>query len=73
MKLVIGILICYVSWYSPAYTINYKKLIGVGEPNSPTTRNSISEDKWFVQKLDHFNYTDTRTWKQVINAWYDVF
>lgn len=70
MKLAIRIFLCYVCWSSPAYSINYKKHIGVGEPNSPITRNHISEDKWFVQKLDHFNYMDTRTWKQVRNTFY---
>lgn len=28
----------------------------------------IYEDQWLVQKLDHFNPNDKRTWKQVIIA-----
>ncbi|XP_059931536.1 thymus-specific serine protease [Gadus macrocephalus] len=29
------------------------------------TRNeTVVEDKWFIQKLDHFNGADSRTWKQ---------
>lgn len=26
----------------------------------------VYEDQWLVQKLDHFNPNDKRTWKQVI-------
>lgn len=57
---------CCVWWTSPAYSI--KKLrVGLGEPNSPVNKNIIEvEDKWFEQKLDHFNPTDGRTWKQVL-------
>ncbi|XP_050433529.1 putative serine protease K12H4.7 [Adelges cooleyi] len=39
--------------------------LGLGEPNSPETRNAQPVvDYWFQQKLDHFNATDKRTWKQ---------
>lgn len=27
--------------------------------------NLIVKTEWFLQRLDHFNPTDTRTWKQV--------
>jgi len=41
-------------------------LIGLGEPNLPASlRTMNTEDEWFIQKLDHFNPTDNRTWKQV--------
>ncbi|KAL5238760.1 hypothetical protein ACI65C_006170 [Semiaphis heraclei] len=40
-------------------------LIGLGEPNSPASlRTMNTEDEWYIQKLDHFNPTDNRTWKQ---------
>lgn len=43
-------------------------LIGLGEPNEPELLKAMdAEDEWFIQKLDHFNHTDNRTWKQVIN------
>jgi hypothetical protein len=28
-------------------------------------RTSLAPEQWFEQKLDHFNPTDNRTWKQV--------
>lgn len=27
--------------------------------------NVMVKEKWFTQRLDHFNNTDTRTWSQV--------
>lgn len=43
--------------------------VGLGEPIIPINTNVIDvEDKWFVQNLDHFNPTDTRTWKQVTST-----
>lgn len=56
-----------VWWISPVYSV--KKLhVGLGEPNSPENRNIFDvEDKWFEQNLNHFDPTDGRTWKQVLN------
>ncbi|XP_025192131.1 putative serine protease K12H4.7 [Melanaphis sacchari] len=40
-------------------------LIGLGEPNEPESLRAMeAEDEWFIQKLNHFNHTDNRTWKQ---------
>lgn len=65
MRFILCVLWCLVWWNSP--TSGFKKrLLGLGEPNSPEIRNAINvEDKWFVQKLNHFNPIDNRTWKQV--------
>lgn len=35
--------------------------------------NYTSEDLWFIQKLDHFTPSDTRTWKQVIFLFLFIF
>ncbi|XP_026821107.1 putative serine protease K12H4.7 [Rhopalosiphum maidis] len=53
-------------WYgSLANGSSSMKFGGIGEPNIPIlVRSSIFENKWFEQKLDHFNPIDTRTWKQ---------
>jgi hypothetical protein len=46
--------------------------VGVGEPNTPENKNvNDVKDKWFIQKLDHFNPTDGRTWKQVFYLCYN--
>lgn len=68
MKLILLIVFTSCIWWSSsAYGIK-KIRIGLGEPNLPIDINGINvEDKWFVQKLDHFNPTDNRTWNQVIN------
>lgn len=66
MKLILFCLFSFCVCWSTAKT---HKLInhfnGIGEPDSPTTRNALPENKWFIQKLDHFNSSDTRTWRQV--------
>ncbi|XP_060847283.1 putative serine protease K12H4.7 [Rhopalosiphum padi] len=64
MKFICCVFLCGVLWSSPSHS--FKKIrVGLGEPNSPLTKNVIDvEDKWFIQKLDHFNPTDNRTWKQ---------
>jgi len=50
---------------SPANSLK-NILIGIGEPNEPKLlKTADAEDEWFIQKLDHFNHTDKRTWKQV--------
>jgi len=65
MKFILCLFLCGVLWSSPSYSLK-KIRVGLGEPNSPLTKSVINiEDKWFLQKLDHFNPTDNRTWKQV--------
>lgn len=65
MKLILSVFLCYVWWSSPTYCMR-NRLVGLGEPNFPENRNGVEiEDKWFTQKLNHFNPTDNRTWKQV--------
>lgn len=65
MKLILYIYLCYVWWSLPAYGIKNRH-VGLGQPNTPENINEMEfEDNWFVQKLDHFNPTDNRTWKQV--------
>lgn len=65
MKFIFCVFLCGVLWSSPSYSLK-KIRVGLGEPNLPLNKNVIDiEDKWFVQKLDHFNNTDNRTWKQV--------
>jgi pimeloyl-ACP methyl ester carboxylesterase len=52
-------------WGSSANESSSMKLGGIGKPNLPiSARSLIFENKWFEQKLDHFNPIDTRTWKQ---------
>lgn len=43
---------------------NYIRHVFVGKPNLASS--SLFKYKWFEQKLDHFNPTDSRTWKQVL-------
>lgn len=65
MRFILCVLWCCVWWNSPVTSFK-KKLIGLGEPNSPENGKEINiEDKWFVQKLNHFDPSDNRTWKQV--------
>lgn len=33
-----------------------------------TGNQTVFEDRWFIQRLDHFNGADGRTWKQVSGA-----
>ncbi|VVC45708.1 Alpha/Beta hydrolase fold,Peptidase S28 [Cinara cedri] len=57
-------LFTFLLWKSSTVNSIKQKYVGLGEPNSPTTDLINFEDKWFQQKLDHFNPTETRTWKQ---------
>jgi len=67
MNLIFYVLWCCVWWGASAHKISYMRLVGVGKPNLPASSKSlIIENKWFNQKVDHFNPTDTRTWKQVL-------
>lgn len=65
MKFKVCVFVCFVWCSSPASSIKNLR-VGLGEPNAVENKTlNEFEDKWFVQKLDHFNPTDTRTWKQV--------
>jgi len=68
MKFVYCALWYYTFWIIPTYSWKPIKnvRIGLGEPNSVKTTNTTCEDKWFVQKLDHYNPTEYRTWNQVL-------
>lgn len=63
---ILSVFLCYI-WWSSLISCMGNRRIGLGEPNFPESRNNVMEfeDKWFTQKLDHFNPTDNRTWKQV--------
>ncbi|XP_050530553.1 putative serine protease K12H4.7 [Daktulosphaira vitifoliae] len=64
MKIIFfGVLYC-IGWNNAIKST--KLLIGLGEPNSPEeiSRSVPYTNRWFIQKLDHFNPTDKRTWKQ---------
>lgn len=60
---------CYV-WCVPlVYGMQIiKTFSGVLDSSEP----KALENKWIVQKLDHFNIADKRTWKQVINVYYST-
>lgn len=63
---------CYALWSAlPLYCakVTQKVRIGLGEPNAAIMTNANVEDKWFEQKLDHFNPTDVRTWNQVMRRY----
>ncbi|XP_001947565.2 putative serine protease K12H4.7 [Acyrthosiphon pisum] len=65
MNLIFCVLWCGLWFGALADKGSFLKLVGVGRPNSvATARSLIIEDKWFKQKVDHFNPSDTRTWKQ---------
>jgi len=65
MKFIFCILWHFVWMSLPANGIK-NILIGLGEPNSPESLRTLNiEDEWFIQKLDHFNPTNNKTWKQV--------
>lgn len=65
MKFIWCVVWCCVWWSSPAHSIK-KILLDLGEPNPPVNSNVIDiKDEWFLQKLDHFNPINNRTWKQV--------
>lgn len=38
----------------------------LGEPVLTSETISLPQEQWFMQYLDHFNPTDVRVWKQVI-------
>lgn len=70
MKIILCVVLCVVWWSSPIHSIK-KRYVGIGEPNMPNNRRVIDvEDKWFLQKLDHFNPTNNRTWEQVDKSYY---
>ncbi|XP_025192142.1 putative serine protease K12H4.7 [Melanaphis sacchari] len=65
MNLIFCVVWCCLWWGSLANESSFMKLVGVGKPYLPiSTRSLVFENKWFEQKLDHFNPIDTRTWKQ---------
>lgn len=58
-------------WLSTsAYNSSIIELVGNGVQHltflSHKSQYNIVKNKWFEQELDHFNITDTRTWKQVL-------
>jgi len=67
MNLIFCVLWCCLWFGALADKYSFMKLVGVGRPNSVASGKSlVIENKWFTQKVDHFNPTDTRTWKQVL-------
>ncbi|XP_060862766.1 putative serine protease K12H4.7 [Metopolophium dirhodum] len=65
MNLIFCVLWCCLWFGALADKGSFMKLVGVGRPNALATSRSIAiENKWFTQNVDHFNPTDTRTWKQ---------
>lgn len=65
MKFLLFVYSTCIWWcMSLAYYDLKKVRVGLGEPNLSSNEPNV-EDEWFVQKLDHFNPTDTRTWNQV--------
>ncbi|XP_022176436.1 putative serine protease K12H4.7 [Myzus persicae] len=65
MNLIFCVLWCCVWSGSLAHNGSFMRLVGVGKPNlTTTTRSLIIENKWFKQKVDHFNPSDKRTWNQ---------
>jgi len=67
MNLIFCVLWCCIWIGASADKGSFMKLVGIGKPNSPATARSMAiENKWFKQKVDHFNPTDKRTWKQVL-------
>jgi len=67
MNSIYFVLWCCLWWVSSAHKSSFMRLVGVGRPYSPASSRSLMiENKWFEQKVDHFNPTDTRTWKQVL-------
>lgn len=74
MNLIFCVVWCCLWWGSLANeSRSYKKLAGIGKPNiTAVLTRRIFENKWFEQKLDHFNPIDTRTWKQVLIIIYNT-
>jgi len=75
MSLIFCLLWCCLWWGSSAEFSSFTSLVGLGAPTSAFIRaRSIKmslnqfniEDSWIIQKLDHFNPNDKRTWKQVL-------
>jgi len=69
MNLIFCVIWCYLWLSSSAYNSSTIQLAGKEKQNvtllSHTDQHNIVKNRWFVQELDHFNYADTRTWKQV--------
>lgn len=59
------VLICCISWYSLVNCLPNGSF-GSGEPPNLPGTNAFIVDQWFVQKLDHFDPTNNKTWKQVL-------
>lgn len=62
MKIVFCVLF-YCTWWSIP-VISIKRKIGLGEINELDNAYAPIE-RWYRQKVDHFNPTDKRTWLQV--------
>jgi len=67
MNLIFCVFWCCFWWVSSAHKISFIRLISEGKPHSSFASRVLNvENKWFKQKVDHFNPTDTRTWMQVL-------
>ncbi|XP_025208350.1 putative serine protease K12H4.7 [Melanaphis sacchari] len=68
MYLIFCIFWCYFCLSTSAYNNSIIKLVDKEIKNvtllSHKIQHNIIKNKWIQQELDHFNVTDTRTWKQ---------
>ncbi|XP_060859758.1 putative serine protease K12H4.7 [Metopolophium dirhodum] len=77
MRLIFCLIWCCLWCGGSAHFSSFTRLVGIGEPNARPSLigtslkaaglNFVTED-FIVQKLDHFNPTDNRTWKQRYQA-----
>lgn len=65
MKILTCVLLCLFWWSSPIHSM--KKIFMGIDNQKPSLYKGHTEfkDRWFLQKLDHFNPTNNKTWKQV--------
>jgi len=75
MYLIFCLIWCCLWCGLSAHFSSFTTLVGIGEPNARPTligtslkarnKNFLRQD-FITQKLDHFNPSDNRTWKQVL-------
>jgi len=77
MNLIICVFWCYFWLSTLAYNSSIIKLVDKEVQDltlsSHKSHHNNVKNKWFEQELDHFNATDTRTWKQVILYYITLF
>lgn len=66
LSILLGILSISTAWRT--FLRGRSKGGNLGEPVLTSETTSLPQEQWFTQYLDHFNPTEVRVWKQVIQS-----